>query len=213
MCIVFFSCFLLMLYRVCPGSDMVLNSHSSWVTIFFGISNLGWCLPHFLPSVLFREVCDLLLLPSGLHVCVPHWDRGFQRQGRGVPQSRLRGYRLLRRLSLQSLGMVRILADWKEINGSSFTVICKFTVKFMQQELDSLNGPKPTVSTQSLPVFQSLFCRWTELLFFKKENAFQLWYFIFVTTDQQQQQHGSLHKYHTEHWHYEKVIGHLKSHK
>ncbi len=90
-----------------------------WVTAF--LAYLIWadaCL------IFFREVCGLLLLPPGLHVCVSHWDRGFQRQGRGVPQSRLRGYRLLHRLSLQSLGVVRIIADWKEINGSSFTVVC-----------------------------------------------------------------------------------------
>lgn len=71
--------------------------------------------PNFLSIILRRKVCCFLLLPSGLHICVSHRDRGLQRQGRGLPQHQLRGDWLLHRLPLHPSGMVRNNAEWKEV--------------------------------------------------------------------------------------------------
>lgn len=53
-----------------------------------------------------RKICGLFLLPTGLHLCVPHWNNRIQRCSGRFQENWLRGHCSLRWLALLPLCLV-----------------------------------------------------------------------------------------------------------
>ncbi len=107
-------------------------------------------------SLVSREVCCAILLSTGFHLCVSHWDHRLQWRCRGLQENQLWGHRCLCWFPLLSSCLVSDKDEEKHVQGKGSYHTCTLRNSHFQCEMSNNGDLTPVLLQYHYHYYQSI---------------------------------------------------------